>query len=132
VQSEISAAGFYSLPTWAMQRPCVLLPSWEQPTNEIITQTSPFPIFYLARLKNTVPISLWAGDQLQQRRHLLQNEGRTSSPMPWSQHPHSGARGQRRLHAEQGGFACTKPPWCVHFLTRCGQGGNCTCWVGEG
>lgn len=49
MRSEISAAGVDSLPTWAMQCPYLLLPSQEQGTCKITTQTSTFPIFYLAQ-----------------------------------------------------------------------------------
>lgn len=30
------------------------------------------------------------------------------------------------------GLHARSPLGGVHFLTRCGQGGNCTRWVGEG
>lgn len=68
--------------------PYLLMPHQKLPTWEVTMQTIFFfPIFY-----------------------CLQSEGRTTSPTPRSQDPHGGAHVLHRWHAEQGGFACTKPP----------------------
>lgn len=42
------------------------------------------------------------------------------------------ARGSAAGMQNRAGLHARSPFGAVHFLTRCGQGGNCTRWVGEG
>lgn len=72
-------------------------PAGSDQHKEITAQT--LPNFYSAQPRGVPPISSGAGGQLRQSRHPWGSQGRTRPPgLCW--------------HAEQGGFACTKPPWC--------------------
>lgn len=78
--------------------------SRERPTQEITTQTSTLPNFYLAQPKECAT-------------HFLTGRRLGEDEVP---RPHGGGR----LHAEQGGFACTKPSWWCALSYQVQTGGK--------